>query len=415
MYSYAPYTFHRQHNPRFQVSVIALSLIKLAEFLTLRAHGADRLAVIIIFPWLYFFLAAVCLEAHELYLARRPEALDGHVDILAGQLPSIAHPGGTRKIIIGAHPNPKTSAWWRMIWGVGALVCTSSLILTYMTMRQQTNLVVILWTGFQVSWMSARMCVYHFAEPTDAVESRMIVKQPWDVLSMSTKTRVVGLMVACARYQTLMHPRGPLQYNGDSFALANLSSILIDTPLRRHYPLPDGQPGNRVSVTILAVIGDTILSSAVWVSGWSGPGPKDLYDCCIISLLVDSPSDSSSPASAIAIPAVRFFSDTETTKAVYDVENVPIPQFVPKGAGNSGSGAWWYYVPCENGLWLSIKINSPNIITGKQKAEIVNNAQITASLSGGKLNISLMHVDEVQRTAELSEMASWAVIKLLAG
>jgi hypothetical protein len=362
---------------------------------------------------MYFFVVAMFLEARELYLARWPEDADGHVDILAGRLPTMAHSGGVRKIIIGAPRNPRTSVWWRMIWAVGAFVCTLCLILTYMLMRQQTNNIVFIWAGFQVSWMFVRIGVYHF-EPSDVVTRRMLAERPWHTLHAPTKARVLELVVACARYQTLVHPRGPSVYNGDSFTSSELASILIDTPLRKHYPLPDGGHYDHITVNVWAVVGDTTLASAAWVSGSSGLGPRDFYDCCIVSLSVES--SSVLPAHAkVAVPAVRFFQGTPVTvpRVAFDVETNPMPQFIPKGAPNTGGGTWWYYVPCENSLWFLIKRETPNTITGKHKAEIVNDAQITATLSRGNMNISLTHVDEIKRTAELSEIARQAVIKLL--
>jgi len=111
----------------------------------------------------------------------------------------------------------------------------------------------------------------------------------------------------------------------------------------------------------------------------------------------------------MAIPAVRFVAHPEGS----DVETNQ-GSFVPKGAPNVGTGNWWwYYVPCENGLWLLLKVEIPGTILGMQTAEIVNDAQITATLASGILNISLVHVDEIKHTAELSERSRRAAISLL--
>lgn len=419
VYTYTPYTFHR-HHAYFQISVLALSVLKLAEVFALRAYGGGLLVVIVLFPWAYFFVVAIFLEAREILLAHKPEVLDGHLDILAGRLPSITCSGGTGKIILGAPRNPRTSLWWRIIWAVGAIVCLSSLVLTYMFMKRQTSQVVLLWTGFQLSWMLARLCVYHFGETTDRVTLRMLVKRPWDSIPESAKARVLELMVACAQYQTLVHPRTPALYNGDSFSASELAFILIDTPLKRQYPLPpNGGLGNRITVNISAVVGDTTLASAAWVSGLDGLTPEELYDCCIISISVGSlptpPASSLSISTSqhIAVPAIRFFSAIPDVP--FDVETNPIPQFLPKGGPNTGSGTWWYHVPCENGLWLQMKANTPDSIIGTQGADIVDDARITEMLARGDLHVSLVHVDEVKRTVELSEIARQAVVKLLVG
>lgn len=395
VYTYTPYTFYRHHHIHFQITVLALSVLKLGELFALRAYGGGTLMVIVIFPWAYFFAVAVFLEAREILLAHKPEALNGHLDILAGRLPSMTYSRGTRKIILGAPCNPRTSLWWRIVWAVGAVVCLSSLILTYIFLKQQANEVVLLWTGFQLSWMLARLCVYHFGEPTDGVPLRMLVERPWDSIPESAKARVLELMVACAQYQTLVHPRTPALYNGDSFTSSELASILIDTPLRRQYPLPNLGLCNRITVNVRAVVGDTTLASAVWISGLEGLTPEDLYDCCI------------------AIPAIRFFASIP--EVPFDVSTNPIPQVLPKGSPCIGSGTWWYHVPCENGLWLQIKANTPDSIIGKQNAELVDDAHITDTLARGDWRVSLVHVDEIKRTVELSEMARQAVVKLLVG
>lgn len=111
VHTYAPYRYYRHHNFRLQTSVLTLSALKLGKYFFLRAYGAPLLGIIVTIPWLYFFTVAVFLEARELYLARRPEEINGHLDILVGQLPSIARSGGVRKMIIGATRNPRTSIW----------------------------------------------------------------------------------------------------------------------------------------------------------------------------------------------------------------------------------------------------------------------------------------------------------------
>jgi hypothetical protein len=255
-----------------------------------------------------------------------------------------------------------------------------------MLMGQQSTAIVILWVGFQVFWMIARIIVCHFSEPTDVISRRMLVERPWIALPAPMKTRVLELMVACAQYQTLVHPRGFSQYNGDSFTSSELASILVDTPFMKRYPLSCGGRRDRIAVNVRGVIGDTILASAAWITGSNELAPRDLYDCCIVSLTIESSLASSHQA--VAVPAVRFFSGVPMTvpEVVLDVETQPTRQFIPKGAPNTGSGTWWYYVPCEKDLWLLIRRESPDTIIGKQDAEIVNDIEITTTLDRGNTN-----------------------------
>jgi hypothetical protein len=175
-----------------------------------------------------------------------------------------------------------------------------------------------------------------------------------------------------------------------------------------------------LTVDVQAVVGDTILSSAAWITGAKGLTPKDVFDCCIVSFSL--PPSSSLPARIIAIPAVRFIAGVSASSSQeFDVEtNFPTrgaPDFIPKGSPNvnESTNSWWYYIPCEHGLWLSMKIDVPGgTIIGKQTAQIVNDAQITATLARGNLNISLAHVNEIKHTAELAQRARNVVVSLLA-
>jgi hypothetical protein len=422
VYTYAPYIYYRQHNPHLQLSLLGLSLVKVGECFALWANGGGLLGIISAIPWAYFFVVATVLETHELFIAGKPEEQDGHLDILAGQLATMTRAGGVRKIIMGASSDPRASVWYQLIWAGGAFFCASSLILTYVLLGQQTGGVVRLWAGFQAIWLIARLVVHHLTELVDTGAHRVLVERPWDALPTPMRKRVVELMVAFARYLTLVHPRELEggRYTGDSFTSGELTSILVDTPSAMHYPLSTPHHGH-ISVDVQAVIGDTMLSSAAWISGSKGLTPKDLYDCCIVSF---SLSSSASPARTIAIPAVRFTTCTvmATHSEVPDMEtnistrHVLHAEFIPKGSPNMGTGNWWwYYVPYGNDLWLLLKTQIPGTILGKQTAEIVNSAQITATLASGILRISLAHVDEVKHAAKLSETSRCAMVSLLAG
>jgi len=115
VYTYAPHLFYRWHNPRFQISFLALSLFKLGECLVLWAKGGGFLGILTALPWTYFFVVATLLEISELFLARKPEELDGHLDILTGQLPTMTRSGGARRVIIGALRDPRASVWYQLI------------------------------------------------------------------------------------------------------------------------------------------------------------------------------------------------------------------------------------------------------------------------------------------------------------
>ncbi|KAJ7583478.1 hypothetical protein C8J56DRAFT_954139 [Mycena floridula] len=403
-----------QHQSHIQGPATVMSFIKLAEFYILWKKGAGLLGITSATPWAYFFLGAVLIQTQQILLRQHPEPEMGGLDMIAGQLPIVSRQGGPRKIILGVCENPRTSWIWRAFWAMGAVVSTASFVLTYFTMGHQPRSVVFIWAGFQFLWLVARILVYHLADPaTDPMALRMLVARPWSSLPARLKERVIELTLALAKCQSLVHPRGQAQYADDAFVSRDLSLISDGIKSQNLYPLPDLNLPS-VSVEIRTVFGDTSLSSAMWINGASTT-PMDLYDCCIVVFSIRQSNHAASPRRSVAVPAARVLSGSSMMKSGerFNAEK-SMPIFVPKGAPNAGYGlVWWYWIPCEAGLWLQIQVSGQTKTAGIHQAEVRTDAQVSALLAAGTINISLKDVDEVKGIVELSRKARESFLELL--
>ena len=398
--------------------------MKLAEVYYERINSARLLALISAVPYLFFFIAATIVECREVILARKPADV-GSIDYLVGTLPTCKMIGGDKKLALGVSHNPRTSIWWRLMWAIGVLLYTGSLIMTYFLLNQQGAPFVLTWAGFQLTWLAFRILMSYLADPHDQMADRIMVPHSWDDLEPSMKARVFSLTLGAAKYQTHVHPRDAHAYGDDSFSPRQVMSLLRDSNnLRTSYTLPGTfNPTNSstIEVDIVAVIGDTALSSASWMVG-STMTAMDLYDSCIVVFSLPPPPASSpgvpgaySGPQTIAIPAVRVLSGLPPAQEVIyaDKENW-MPMFVPRGAGSRHAGisrTWWYWIPCDCGRWLQIQTVNMTVL-GKRTAKVMSGEQVTALLGAGNLNISLAHVKEVE-IVKLSRKATEPLLHLL--
>ncbi|KAJ6490068.1 hypothetical protein C8R45DRAFT_929364 [Mycena sanguinolenta] len=407
IHTYAQYPFFRAGNSVFQAITISLSVAKLAEVYVLWSHGAALLGIISATPWLFFCAGAILVEIREMIRGRRPEPALGTVDIIAGQLPMIGRRGGGRKIVLGAADNPRTGLAWQLFWLLGATVSAVSILFSYITLGQQDPHVVLIWAGFQFLWLGVRILIYHVTDAVDPMALRILVARSWYNLPKELKKRVFELACGLAQCQTFVHPRGRRQYLEDTFSFRQLGIILDGSDPARVYTLPSTPPSS-VALQLTAVLGDTLLSSIIWIAG-SEITPMDLYDSCIV---VFSLQKSTSVASrTIAIPAVRVLSGP--SEFPIDSKHSLGATFVPKGAPNRGYGlTWWYWVPCGEGLWVQIRRPTEHRILDSCEGEIRTDAQVSELLTSGTLNIGLRTVEEVRAILELSRKAGDVLAEL---
>ncbi|KAF8345101.1 hypothetical protein F5887DRAFT_917627 [Amanita rubescens] len=280
----------------------------------------------------------------EMFLARRLADI-GNLDTVIGELPTLKKAGGEKKVVLGLPAEPRTSIWWRLMWSIGGLLHVVSLALTYFILSKMAPAFTLVWAGFQVAWLACRILTYYFTESMpEPMADRMMVGHRWQDLDVLMRTRVLNLTLAVAQYQTHVHTRG----------IDKSSSIEIE---------------------IIAMIGDTVLSSAMWMVG-SDVSPMDMYDSCLIFFHFPPHPPSLAPPlapSTFAIPAARVgHSMGEFMKP--DAEK-STPVFVPRGTVVARSACiqtWWcIWIPCGPNRWLQIQSKNRTVL-GRYTAEVLD-------------------------------------------
>ena len=180
----------------------------------------------------------------------------------------------------------------------------------YFILGQENQEVVLIWVGFQILWLVLRILVYHFGEPEDSLFGRILVGRPFVSLPSDMKQRVLNLTLALSKYQTHVHPRGEYSYKEDWFSSKELL-VLRTAPTSDFYPFQSNYtPTTPVKLKVIGVIGDTTLSSALWMMGKSKLTPMDVYDACILILSILSSLDHDYPDYIPVIRATRALSFT---------------------------------------------------------------------------------------------------------
>jgi len=418
MYDPRPIVRNRR-DTYFQLSALAFSLTKWGEVYYQWTNGARSLAVASAGPFSFFFVVALILECQQIFFGTQSTDI-GSLDLIAGALPSFKKMGGEKTIVVGLPTNPRTSIWWRLLWSIGALLYSASLMVTYFVLRRQPRSFVRTWASFQICWFCCQSVVFKVWRRGDVRKPHVdhaVVAHHWESLEPAIKERVLSLTLAVAKYQIHVHPRDARAYRDDSFSPLQVKSLLA-APNKLHlsYPLPSelemGKAFVQPDVIIVAVIGDTTLSSAGWVSG-SKASAKELYDACIVVFSLPSQSPDSG-SRTVAVPAVRVLSGVLKDGKKHDSLKGPA-LFVPRGAGSAYEGlerTWWYWIPCDGDRWLQIRSEGLTVL-GKRSGEVLEDPQLTALLSAGKLNISMAHAEEVKAAAKLTRTAAESLLYLL--
>ncbi|KAF8810451.1 hypothetical protein BYT27DRAFT_7336684 [Phlegmacium glaucopus] len=426
VYTYAPYQYYPQHHMKFQLLMLGLSFLKVGECFALWwLSGGPLLSLATALPWMYFIIVAVIVEVSDLNKTRTLQDPDSYIDMVSGHLPKMtpAGAGGERKIILGVSQNARTTARWKIMWGIGVLVCLPTVVFTYTVLSHESNKVLFLWLFFQFLWTFVRIIVHHFAEPMNnslAADEQVLVERSWSTLPSPLKHRVMKLMSALASHLTLVHRRREIAYRTAAVAPEELRTIIFHSSPRLYYPLPQdiesfaAHKKKLVEIDISAVIGDPVLSSAAWIAGARHLTPTDLYDCCIISFRTYTSKFDPLPKS-MTIPCARVLCTIPKITTHIDEEGIRLPgprQFVPKHMNNCGEN-WCYFIPCKPGLWLFYGQNMTSEVVGKHTTEALTDIQVTAMLAEGDMNISLSHVDDMKQVVNLSEQARQILLQIL--
>lgn len=404
IFAYAFYSFRRKLEKKIRIGTICFSFLKLAESYGLWKNDGKMLAIVTSIPWCQFLIFAIVQEVAALKQANRTETMPGVIDIVAGTLPAVNQAGGSRKIIIGAVPNPKHTPFWTIMWSLGAILCTSSTVITFLILGTQSREVVLMWVEFQVLWMVIRLLVYHLIPPEDPLANRQLAEQSLPLLSHDMKIRVMRLTTALSKYQIYKHPRGDYSYPHDCFEASEIPSFIARYALA--YPT-DNLPANfdSIQVSIKAVIGDTTLSSASWIAGskWT---PMELYDSCVVVFNMKEKSSFSISSSLLAVPAVRVLSGRPVGQPA-DLEKDVMAHFVPKGASNLGYDiSWRYWIPIDSGRWVFLSTLDDSLdIRGQHTGNVMSDVEVTGQLAAGRFNIGFSRVEDVKAALEISRQS----------
>ncbi|KAL9125924.1 MAG: hypothetical protein Q9217_004945 [Psora testacea] len=360
---------------------IFASMLKLAEVFVLWRYEATILTLISGCSWVFFFAASILLQLLGVSREYHKGKTRWDVDMVAGQLPTPIRAGGQRRLLLGAPQNVRHSVYWKISWGIGSIVCTASVIVTYIILGSQETTIFAIWTGFQFSWLALRSVYYHFSEATEKIfHHPILLKNDWKTLSVQFKMRVQRLISAISKYQMLIHPRGPYCYEEDLSSYDNAHNVQY-----RFILTPEDLNEGKVKLSVTSVIGDTLLSSTAWLFGSKLSG-MDLYDSCIVLLDLDG--------TTVAIPSARVMSGKRTLH-VSDEETGIGPLFPPRGGSNTGKDlSWWYWIPCRAGLWLQAHSEDMKFL-GKRTASIVSDEQLTKKLMSGELFVGISEVGHV--------------------
>ena len=155
--------------------------------------------------------------------------------------------------------------------------------------------------------------------------------------------------------------------------------------------------GEVLEVTITALLGDTLLSSASWFLG-NGPTSVELYDSCLVELVHGQ-------GISFLVPCARVLSGPPKGSGPKDSEMSIIPNFAPRGGSNSPTNiTWWYWIPCPDGRWFQLRSEGASFL-GKRMAKVLSAAEVTRRLQVGDLYVSLTSVGDVEDVVAKSRTA----------
>jgi hypothetical protein len=382
---------------------LSLSMLKLVELYALHALGANLLVWISGSLWIISNISALVLIALGVSHEQLRTSQGGtETDLIVGELPTPTSIGGERRILIGIPRNTRHHVAWIIVWVTVALASAASLVLYYVVLGAMEAKVFYAWTGFQLVWLIARMAFFHFSgKHIEHNIPYVLVKKTWKSLDASHRARIRGLAYALSKYLTFIHPRKPHAYEQDATETPELGTIM------ENYPLAWEPEKGDIKINLTSVVGDTLLASVCWAGG-EAPHltGSTLYDSCIVQCRVGP--------KMVSIPAARVLTNVRPYVPP-DEEMAPEVLFPPRGGSNTGPEnlTWFFWIPCGTGLWLQVKSEKLGFL-GDRPATLLTDEDLTATLQGGELFVSLRVVEEVQEIVETSRQACSALVDFIA-
>ena len=386
---------------------LVISTVKLAECIILFEYGATQLCWVTGLNWLFFFLSAALLQTLGLSREYNDYTISNQSDFVAGKLPTPQIPGEECKILLGVPENVRLNLTWRLVWAAGGLLTSASLIAIYMLLGRESANVVYAWIGFQLLWLILRSVFFHLAEETDDVKFAVAPLIEGKTAPPEIGSRLLALALALSKYQILLHPRNPVCYKEDLQSPAAIRHSLraANYTLQPSFLTVREKPdGGELEVSVVAVFGDTLLSSIAWLRGNRLTG-MDLYDSCLVVLKVSGQT--------FIIPSARVLSGPPQDSLLKDEESRVAATYIPRGGSNDGRNiCWWYWVPCDDGRWLQFLSVDMNVI-GTRNATVYKGTTITRKLQVGDLFISLTDISDVEDIVKKSTIAGEYICDLV--
>lgn len=378
---------------------LGTTLLKLVEVFTLWYLGASSIWWITALPWTHCFISACVLQI--LNLGRDNPDLR-QVDILSGELPSALHPGGAGKIVLGLPGAVRCDRIWKFVWGIGAIVNCVAVIATFLTLSQQSPTISYFWIAFQLLWMIGQTLAFEIL-PSGPVKQGPIVARKWQSLSAQMQHRVMHLIIGLAKHQVTTHPRRAVHYQEDLLSAAALVKMFREAD----WAITKILPAAEKEMQIVAIVGDTLLRSCVWVKG-SHVDNSEVYDCAMVFI--------HSNGCLYAVPCVRIMARYLEDPRLSDKETSSYSiSYDPRGTSNKGHGVQWvYWIPSiltdRKTGWIEVKGLE---IIGNETWNLVGDEELQERLSSGVMNVSLTRIDEVESTLEVARTVSTTLKRIL--
>lgn len=284
-----------QHKAWKDTLVLAFSILKLSEVVTLQRLGSTSLHWFTAVPWAYGLLCGTALVMSGL----SRDAMSARTgDIIAGRLPSALHLGGDGKILIGLPDNVRRNIFWKFMWYLYSLAAMVGVFGTFLVLTRHPPAVVYTWMAFQILWLCMRTVIYYFVESAVGARQGLVVSRTWDESSYEMRNRVFRLCIALSKQQATVHPRGAEAYQHD---------LMDSFIMRRHFDATSWNiteelvildPRAIAALEVLDVIGDPVMRTIIWMKG-KQLNNSDIYDSALAFVRSDHQT--------LAIPCVRVF------------------------------------------------------------------------------------------------------------
>lgn len=377
---------------------ITASASKLIETYVLWRLESRILCWVCSASWFYFFCCAVILQWSGLSRGCVNRNETGCLDVITGELPTARKPGGSRKLLLGVPKSNRSHFLWRCFWVVGGVACSTSVIATYLILEKQEVTVVYTWAVFQILWLILRLICFHLSKGPSIIFP-ILSSNRMEKLSPNLKERVFDLMFALSKYQMHIHPRSKYAYEDDlqsSEEWRKIGCYGIS-----HIPILAQSIPDKFELLIVAVMGDTTLTSAAWLVGSKLSG-MDLYDSCVLILNIRG--------TYVSVPAARAL--CSSTNLNTDVEGSS-HVFSPKGSLSQGPETvrWHYWIPAPNKCWMHMQSDGLKIL-GKREIAVWTEAETTHHLLTSGLNISIRSVEELKEVVDISSAGHQAMTSL---